>query len=90
MPTNMSYCRFENTAPELRACREHLWDRLRDPREDAARRAVLKEAFRIVVAYAEGAGVDDGFDLEALRRIEREAPRSLNTLIPPGDEEDGA
>lgn len=45
--SNMSYCRFENTAKDLADCIEHIGDNLSEP-EDAARERILTMAIEIV------------------------------------------
>lgn len=45
--SNMSYCRFENTAKDLEDCIEHMGDSLSES-EDAARERILTMAIEIV------------------------------------------
>jgi len=52
---NMSYCRFENTAPDLRDCEEH-WDDLDEDstsHELVGRRAILRLCIKIVADYGD-------------------------------------
>jgi len=40
--SNMAYCRFQNTLPDLRDCLEHLWDDDLSDEERTARRRLAK------------------------------------------------
>lgn len=58
--SNMSYCRFENTAPDLADCRENLEGRL-GQHEAPARERLLMECLNIMDLI----GVEfDGHDAE--------------------------
>lgn len=84
--SNMSYCRFRNTAPDLEDCKENLFDRLHDRDEDAARTRLVRYAIEIVRLCAEEHGMDDdGLDLDEL---EDNLPKSLNDWIPEGGDEE--
>ncbi len=39
--SNMSYCRFRNTLPDLRDCADNMWDELEDQEEEAARKRLI-------------------------------------------------
>ena len=45
--SNMSYCRFQNTLPDLRDCRDALDDEV-GPEEEAARKKLIKICREIV------------------------------------------
>ena len=49
--SNMDYCRFQNTLPDLRDCEEHMDDDLSDE-EREAREQLLKACVRIALNYA--------------------------------------
>jgi hypothetical protein len=40
--SNMGYCRFENTVPDLRDCYEHLTDTDLSETEERARKRLIK------------------------------------------------
>ena len=40
--SNMSYCRFENTLPDLEDCYQHLEDDLSDTEKEARERLIRK------------------------------------------------
>lgn len=48
--SNMSYCRFENTASDLRDCEDHLLDRLNSRHETDARIDLVETCYRILEA----------------------------------------
>lgn len=50
--SNMSYCRFQNTATDLRDCRNNFDDDL-EWEEFYARNQIVKRAKRIVASYGE-------------------------------------
>ncbi len=61
---NMSYCRFENTAGDLRDCVEHMEDKLDSRSEIHARRRIVEMAMSIVEEFGgvrlnEAIGDDD-------------------------------
>lgn len=49
--SNSSYCRFENTRADLRACAEHLHDNLSDD-EDYERERLIKLCQNILTDWA--------------------------------------
>lgn len=49
---NMSYCRFRNTANDLRDCIDYMDDEL-DEAEDGARRLLVRLCIQIVDDYRE-------------------------------------
>lgn len=51
--SNMSYCRFQNTLPDLRDCEEHLEDIDLSPEEEKARKRLLRLCERIAAAYGD-------------------------------------
>jgi hypothetical protein len=60
----MSYCRFENTLPELVACAEHLEDSLSEA-EHEARKAMIRVCRQIVADLEDMDERDiDGFQAE--------------------------
>ena len=52
MPTNMSYCRFENTAKDLEDCQEHLGDEL-SYTENKAKDRILGICCQIAAEYGD-------------------------------------
>ena len=40
--SNMSYCRFQNTLPDLRDCYEHIFDSDLSQDEERARKRLIK------------------------------------------------
>jgi hypothetical protein len=48
--SNMSYCRFENTARDLRDCAEHICDKLTGDHEPAARLSLIETCMQILEA----------------------------------------
>lgn len=54
--SNMSYCRFRNTAGDLRDCADHINDRLTDD-ERRARLELIRTCAKILVEV--------GFDIDA-------------------------
>ena len=51
--SNMSYCRFENTLPDLADCYEHMDEDL-EGREASARKHIIELCKRIADEYAKG------------------------------------
>jgi len=39
---NMSYCRFQNTLPDLRDCQDHLWDEDLSKEEERAKKGLIR------------------------------------------------
>lgn len=52
---NMSYCRFQNTLPDLQACYEH-WEEAESEAEKRAQRKLLILCQEIVTDYGEEDG----------------------------------
>jgi hypothetical protein len=50
---NMSYCRFQNTLPDLRDCEEHLDDDDLSQEEKRARDRLIKVCIEIADAFRE-------------------------------------
>ncbi len=55
---NMGYCRFENTAIDLRDCERHIDDTM-DGYEWIARKHIIETAYRIVAPYLKEDGTLD-------------------------------
>jgi hypothetical protein len=51
--TNMSYCRFENTANDLEDCLEHFGDDITSQSEISARHRIIDMAREIVSEYGD-------------------------------------
>jgi hypothetical protein len=45
--SNMSYCRFENTANDLEDCMEHMYDDTLSNSEESARQRIIQMAREI-------------------------------------------
>jgi hypothetical protein len=90
--SNMSYCRFQNTAGDFRDCDEaleELIDGSSDPLsadELAAAKSLAKRACAMVERLAEAAGID--LDLADLRKKLPETLDSLNASTEGRDGED--
>jgi len=50
--SNMTYCRFRNTLPDLRDCADAMWETDVSPEEHEARRQLI-QACRDIVAEAD-------------------------------------
>ena len=50
--SNMSYCRFQNTLPDLRDCYES-WEEESSPEEEKAKARLLKLCEKIVADFGE-------------------------------------
>lgn len=51
--SNMSYCRFRNTLPDLRDCFENMDEPINDEDEEKARVRLIKLCMKIAEEYAE-------------------------------------
>lgn len=50
--SNMGYCRFRNTLPDLHDCYDHLWDDLENnPEEERAREKLVRLCKEIANDY---------------------------------------
>lgn len=51
---NMSYCRFQNTLPDLRDCYENMDDDMEDKEEESrARKRLIKLCCKIAADYGD-------------------------------------
>lgn len=57
---NLSYCRFQNTLPDLRDCYEHIWDDDLSSEEKKARLELVKLCIEIADEFG-GNDPDDAF-----------------------------
>lgn len=48
--SNMSYCRFENTASDLRDCADHIHNKLSNAHEIEAKKRLIKTCIEILNA----------------------------------------
>ena len=62
---NMSYCRYENTLPDLRDCFDHWDEDLNSETEIRAKRRLLKLCADIMDNY--GADLDEAADIRTVR-----------------------
>lgn len=66
--SNMSYCRFENTASDLSDCEEHIKDHLTGDHEPPARDRLIATCKKILeaVGYSVSGEIDeDAFETES-------------------------
>ena len=82
---NMSYCRFENTASDLRDCEEHLLDKLDSEHEIPARRALVDTCIRIV----EQLGLVVEVDADPDGSVDDQITEELEKIEKSGKTEDG-
>lgn len=69
--SNMSYCRFQNTVPDLADCLENLYDEL--PSDEAhARKRLIKMAYEMVEDFLTDGGLLDMEEVDALP-VERDS-----------------
>lgn len=54
--SNMSYCRFQNTADDLADCLDNIEDDNLSPEEEKARRRLVRLCAEILDAYGEEDG----------------------------------
>lgn len=90
--SNMSYCRFHNTASDFDDCVEHFGDVLSDD-EREARRRLLRLALRMVADYADFAELEGLADAaaEAEQRLPDadDLAQLVETEDDPDEEDDG-
>jgi len=49
--SNMSYCRFQNTLPDLEDCADHMEDTDLSPEEEAAKARLIDVCISIAAAF---------------------------------------